>query len=119
MNPAEHLRHIRSIQDRARQLSDQVGESLQAGTPPERLVPLLKTQVETLSQLQNSLARLAVESTPEFRAAHREHLKQLKETFQNLADASTAHHQQATRKGIRLTGIGGKPYVPARPKKAP
>lgn len=104
------------LKDRATQQSDQIGHHLSEGIPPERLVSLLQIQTETIGQLQTLLVNFAQKDNLN---THREDIQNLKKTLQNLMQAAEQHVQKATQKGMRLTGIGGKPYVPKRRPKAP
>lgn len=109
--PPVSFEQILVLKDRVAAQSDQIGRELAEGTPPEKLVPLLKTQAETIAQFRIGLADLA--QSPSL-AGRRDELQTLKQAFQNLVHAAEHHVRQATQKGVRVSGIGGKPYVPKR-----
>lgn len=111
MKPAERLTELMALQGRAEKLSEKVGVRLNGGQSPEQLVPLLQDQVETLKRFQHHLATFVEEGSSDSRTAFKTELQKLKHTFQKLLQTSETHTQESTRKGIRLTGIGGKPYT--------
>ncbi len=105
---------ITVLKDRAIKQSAQIGQQLAAGVPPETLVALLKTQAETIAQLQTLVAEWAGQ---DHLATRRKDIQDLKQTLLQLVQAAEQNVQKATQKGMRLTGIGGKPYVPKRKPK--
>lgn len=113
MKPTEPLIHLMALQEHAADLSRQVDARLTAESP-EQLVPLLQDQVETLKRFQNHLTTFIAEGSSDARSAFQAELQELKTTFQKLVQSSEAHYQKSTQQGIRLTGIGGKPYSPHR-----
>jgi len=108
------LQHLNTLKDQALAQSAQIGEQLNQGTPPDKLVPLLETQANTIKQLQTGIQTLAQETQIN---QYHDAIKALQQALQDLAQQTQTQVQKATQKGVRLTGIGGKPHISPRPKK--
>lgn len=108
------LEHLNTLKDQAHTQSAQIGEQLNQGTPPDKLVPLLQAQADTIKMLQTGIQ--AVAQDPQI-AQHQNAIKNLQKALQDLAQQTQSHVQKATQKGVRLTGIGGKPHISPRKKK--
>lgn len=108
------IRHLHTLKDQALTQSAQIGEQLQQGIPPDKLVSLLQAQSETVKTLQAGIRELGRETQI---AQHHNDIKILQTALKELAEAAQAHVQQATQKGVRLTGIGGKPHISRRKPK--
>ena len=98
------LRKLSEMQTRVSLLADQIQEQYSQGPTPERIVPLLKEQAQIIVQLQTSLK----EYTPT--SEDREEMAKLKVSFRRLVEHTDRNYRNASKIGIRLTGIGGKPY---------
>ncbi len=98
------LRKLSEMQTRVSLLVDQIQEQYSQGPTPERIVPLLREQAQIIVQLQTSLT----EYTPT--SADREEMAKLKVSFRRLVERTDRNYRIASKIGIRLTGIGGKPY---------
>jgi len=106
---SERLQHLQTLCDQARDQTDQIGAKLDAGATPDTLVPLLNTQAETIAQFQTHLVYLANSKEKDDFVKDIEHLKT---SFEYLIHTSEQHLQKAQQKGVRLSGIGGKPHIP-------
>ena len=104
VSPKMTLRKLSEMQTRVSLLADQIQEQYNQGPTPERIVPLLKEQAQIIVQLQTSLK----EYTPT--SADREEMAKLKVSFRRLVERTDRNYRIASKIGIRLTGIGGKPY---------
>ena len=111
MEAPEHLREINALKDLALDLAGKVGSRLEAGIPPAELVTLLREQTTTIGQFRDRFADFQREVPRETRAHYREEIERLRTSFDNLVGASEANYRLASQKGIRLSGIGGKPYT--------
>lgn len=109
--PHDVIQHLHALKEQAITQSAQITDQLDQGTPPDKLVPLLQTHSETIQSLQTGIKELA--QSPHI-AQHIEEVKILQQTLKELAEAAHTQVQKATQKGVRLTGIGGKPYIPKR-----
>ena len=116
VTPNDALNELTALKDQALDQANQIGRQIDAGTPSDKLVPLLQSQVETLTQFQMRLSDF-VKSDPG--EVHREAVQQLKIAVQNLSQTANRHVQRASKKGVRLSGIGGKPHMPNRKRNAP
>lgn len=116
---AEQLREISDLYDRATRLAQQVNDRLKAGQPPELFVDLLREQAEGINRLHGLLAGFSAEEFSQSDAGVREEVRRLQAAFKTLVQAAEENHRLVTQKGIRLTGVGGKPYTPrrARPRR--
>ena len=103
--------HLLTLKDQALAQSAQIGEQLNQGIPPDKLVSLLQAQSETVKTLQMGIQELAQETHI---TQHHNNIKILQQALKELAEAAQAHVKQATQKGVRLTGIGGKPHISRR-----
>ena len=112
MKASERLGELLALQDRAARLAEQVGAQLEAGTPPDHLIPLLREQAGMIASFQSHLAELAPEGHPEARARLQHEVDGLKATFEALVRSTEKNHRLAAKKGVRLTGIGSKPHTP-------
>jgi hypothetical protein len=72
---------------------------------------LLQAHSETIKTLQTGIRELA-QST--HIAQHHNDIKILQQALKELAEAAQSQMQKATQKGVRLTGIGGKPHISRR-----
>ena len=109
MKQSEHLQDLQTLCDQARDQSEQIGAKLDAGAAPETLVPLLKHQTQTIAQFQTRLVHFAQSGEASAFATEIDHLKT---RFEQLIQTSEQHLQKAQQKGVRLSGIGGKPHIP-------
>ena len=114
MKQAECLHRVLELQDRAATLAERIGARLKDGAPPDRLLPILREQVETFAQIQAYLEKFKAADSSESRPELQMEVERLKTEFQTLVQASEEQVQLASQKGVRLTGIGGKPYTPKR-----
>lgn len=114
MKQAECLHSLLELQDRAATLAERISARLKDATPPDQLLPILREQVETFAQIQVHLEKFKAAESSESRPELQEGIKRLKTEFQTLVQASEEQVQLASQKGVRLTGIGGKPYTPKR-----
>ncbi len=114
MKQTECLHRVFELQDRAATLAERIGARLKDGTPPDQLLPILREQVETFAQIQAHLERFRAAESSESRPELQMEVERLKTEFQTLVQASEEQIQLASQKGVRLTGIGGKPYTPKR-----
>jgi len=103
--------HLHTLKDQAIAQSAQIGEQLNQGTPPDKLVPLLQTHSETIQKLQAGIQALAQSTNI---APYHNDIKLLQQALKELAEAAQLQVQKATQKGVRLTGIGGKPHISRR-----
>ncbi len=103
--------HLHTLKDQAITQSAQIGDQLNQGTPPDKLVPLLQTHSQTIQALQVGIRELA-QST--HIAQHQHDIQLLQKALKELAEAAQVQVQKATQKGVRLTGIGGKPHISRR-----
>lgn len=110
------FKDLLALKDRALEQADHIGHRLAEGTPPEDLVPLLNAQVETLAQLQSRISDM---NATGWREVPGQEVQRFQKAFQHLVEVSENHLRQVSQKGIRLTGIGGKPRVPRRRPKGP
>lgn len=108
MTQSEQLEHLNKLCDQARDLSDQIGAQLESGAAPDALVPLLRTQAETITQFQTLLSDFAQAGQIN---AYAGDIERFKTDFQTLIHTADQHVQKAQKKGVRLTGIGGKPHI--------
>ena len=99
------LPELLEMQSNASQLAEQIQLRFTEGVPPDRIVPLLKQQAEMIAMFQTSLKAY----TPD--PADRDDLETLKTEFSRLVKSTDETHRAVSKKGIRLTGIGGKPYT--------
>jgi hypothetical protein len=104
----EQIEHLNKLCDQAHDLSNQIGAQLETGAAPETLVPLLKTQAETIVQFQTLLSDFAQAGQIN---AYANDIERFKISFQTLVQTADQHVQKAQQKGVRLTGIGGKPHI--------
>ena len=118
MKRSECLAQILLLQEQAAGLAEQVRGELKAGTPTERLVPLLQEQSCALAKIQECLVKLredrAAGSTEE-----REAVTRAQESVRMLAEIAEENYRLAVRKGIRLPGIGGRPRAPSPVRPGP
>ncbi len=110
MKAAEQLIEMRALQEQATRLSQHVGTRLKAGLPPTQLIPLLQEQAGVIARLQNRLMDFTPEGPPASRARIRQDVDRLKADFKHLVKTTGENHRLAAQKGVRLTGIGGKPF---------
>jgi endonuclease III len=108
------IRQLCILKDQALAQSGEISIQLTQGTPPDKLVPLLQKQSETIQTLQEGLQDLSKIKHIE---QHSEDIKMLQQTLKELAEASQTQVQKATQKGVRLPGVGGKPHISRRPKR--
>jgi septal ring factor EnvC (AmiA/AmiB activator) len=106
MNQTKTLRELLEMQSRASLLAEQIHAQFNKGLPPGRIVPLLKEQAQNIALLQASLK----EYVPD--GADREDIEKLKSEFGSLVERTEQNYKAVSKKGLRLTGIGGKPYTP-------
>ncbi|MDA0746592.1 MAG: hypothetical protein O2954_08725 [bacterium] len=102
------LNEILDLYNQAARLAEKVGSQLQAGASPDGLISFLREQADTIGQLQTSLAELAAGEPPD--ASNQQKIEQLKTDFETLVKQTEENYRMAAKKGVRLTGIGGKPY---------
>ena len=105
MKPTTPLSEILEMQTRASQLALQIQEQLAHRPSPDQIVPLLKEQSQVISHLQTDLKNYTPDKTD------RENFERLKEEFKLLVKRTEQNYQTVSRKGIRLAGVGGKPYT--------
>ena len=111
MQAPDHLQEINALKDRALDLAGQVGSRLEAGIPPTELVTLLREQATTIGQFRDRFADFQRDVPRETRAHFRQEIERLRTSFDSLVGASEANYRLASQKGIRLSGIGGKPHT--------
>lgn len=110
--PQDAVQHLHTLKDQAVSQSAQISDQLNQGMSTDKLVPLLQKQAETIKSLQVGIQELS--QTTEI-LQHKDDIKALQQTLKELAEAAQKQVQKATQKGVRLTGIGGKPHI-SRPK---
>ena len=103
--------HLHTLKDQAITQSAQIGDQLNQGTPPDKLVPLLQAHAETVKTLQAGIRELAQSTHLD---QHHNDIKILQQALKELAETTQSQVQKATQKGMRLTGIGGKPHISRR-----
>ena len=111
---AEQLREVSELYDCAARLARQVNDRLKAGQPPDRFVDLLREQAEAVNRLHGLLTGFSTAEFSQSDAGAREEVRRIQTAFKALVQAAEENHRLATQKGIRLTGVGGKPYTPRR-----
>jgi|GEM_PF-1796523 hypothetical protein len=99
------LPELLEMQSNAARLAQQIQLRFTEGELPNRIVPLLKQQAETIALFQASLKAYVPNSVD------REDLDTLKAKFSRLVESTDETYKAVAKKGIRLTGIGGKPYT--------
>ena len=87
---------IAGLQTAAKKQAEEVSTHME---DPSKLIAMLRDQVKTVASLQKCVSDLT-ENKEDLTASV---LDQLKKTFKELADLTEQNHQEATRKGIRLT----------------
>ncbi|MBT3605401.1 MAG: hypothetical protein HOE48_25580 [Candidatus Latescibacteria bacterium] len=105
------VRHLHTLKDQAITQSAQISDQLNQGISTDKLVPLLQKQAETIKSLQAGIQELS-QSTQIVQ--HKDDIKILQQTLKELAEAAQEQVQKTTQKGVRLTGIGGKPHISRR-----
>ena len=117
MNRNERLREVSSLRERAASLAVQVESRLRAGRSPDRLISLLREQLEVIDCIRSNLTELSTAESSESQAQTREEVERLKADFRGLVETAEENVRLASQKGVRLTGIGGRPHTPPRPKR--
>ena len=117
MNRNERLREVSSLRERATSLAEQVESRLRSGRSPARLISLLREQLEVVACIQSTLTELSTAESSEPQAQIREEIERLKTGFRGLVETAEENVRLASQKGVRLTGIGGRPHTPPRPKR--
>ncbi|MFT5369113.1 MAG: hypothetical protein ACI8V2_004087 [Candidatus Latescibacterota bacterium] len=105
------IQHLHTLKDQAFTQSALISDQLTKGTPSDKLVPLLQTQSETIKTLHAGIQELAKETHI---TQHHDDIKILQQALKELAEAAQTQFTQATQKGVRIMGVGGKPYIPSR-----
>ena len=99
------LAEVLENQKRAIGLASEVGSRLDSGASPQSIVKLLEEQVGIIKEIQKGVSTLGREGNVD-----EDDFQALKESLKELAGTTETHYQIASRNGIRLSGIGGKPY---------
>ncbi|MDA0711126.1 MAG: hypothetical protein O3B73_13050 [bacterium] len=105
------LQHLHRLKDQASTRSAKIGEELGKGLTPDKLVPLLQDQSDLILELHTGILELMQWADL---ALHGEDVRLLQKAIGALSKAAEAQLQAATKKGVRLSGIGGKPHVTRR-----
>ena len=87
---------IAGLQDRAKKQARDVSTQLE---DPGKLIAALRDQVKTVTSLQKCVTDLREDKD----GLTEPKLVELQKTFKELADMTDQNHQDATKKGIRLT----------------
>lgn len=118
MDPLEKLI---GLFDSARRQAQEVGELLESGRPAETLTERLGKQAETMVRFQALLAEFKPEQSRKAHSEIKRRVEDMRKQFEDLVKATEANHRLASKKGVRLSGLGGKPHTsPAPPiRRAP
>jgi len=121
LSPTDPLEELIALFDSARRQAKEVGELLGSGQSAEALTARLREQAGTMAQLQALLSEFSPERSLRTRSEIKRSIDGMRSDFKDLVKSAEANHRLAARKGVRLTGLGGKPHIsPAPPiKRAP
>ena len=114
MRPPDPLDELDALFDRAKQLAAEVGQQLESGQAAEDLTPRLKLQVEAMTQLQTDLSGFEPDRVSRPREEVRQRIDRIRSEFKDLVDKTEANHALAAKRGVRVAGVGGRPY--SRPR---
>ena len=114
MKPPDPLDELEALFDRARQLAAEVGQQLESGHAAEVLTPRLRQQAEAMAQLQTGLSGFEPDRICRPREEVRKRIDRIRSEFRDLVDRTEANHALASKRGVRVAGVGGKPY--SRPR---
>jgi len=110
MKQAESLKKVLELQGKSVILSKKISKKLKDKTLPVLLLPVLKEQVKNLSQIQLQIGKFKLDKYCGSHSELKEEVENLKTKFSALVKNSEDQVLLASKKGIRLTGTGGKPY---------
>ena len=112
-------REILACQEGLSARAAQVRPHLEGGADADRVKPDLGTQAEGAARLQDLVRRLGetlreARIPPGRRDEVRRALDDLKARLGRVAEEAMADHALISRRGVRIPGVGGRPY-PRKP----
>jgi hypothetical protein len=119
--PVDPLEKLIGLFDSARDQARAVGDMLESGRPAETLTERLREQADTMVRFQALLAEFRPEQSRKARSEIKRRVEDMRTQFEDLVKVTEANHRLASKKGVRLSGLGGKPHTsPAPPiRRAP
>ncbi len=110
-DPPDPINELVRLFDEARSLAGEVGEQLATGAASEELTAKLKRQADTTTRLHSLLAEFSMDKTGRPRPEVLSLLEQMRSEFEALVKATADNHESASVKGVRVAGVGGRPYA--------